>query len=399
MAIKEQLLRILEQSRQAELAFIASLTAANKEEQGTFEEWAAKDFLAHANYWQDFHIERIERWQRGEELGPDPQFDETNRVVFDRFAGMQWDEIEAFAGETDRKTQAVLKTLDEEAFTGPSVGSEGMKFWQAVLGNFYTHKLLHYSDFYMKHDRKEEAGRLWGDWAEQVETLDPGAEWQGGVHYNAACSLALSGDKEGALESLRKGLELRPGLKNWSRHDADLAILHDDPRYREFFAPGYWWQALETGPQVEALADQFLRALTMLRAAVNTCPEEEWRQGESLYQRPAGLALHIAQTIDLYSTVKAGEGSGDPLANINWEEREAERFPPQGEFLSYLDVAEERLARFLASSDLLAEESLFPWTGATRLSRALYTLRHTQHHLADFAMELKRRGLRPPEWQ
>jgi tetratricopeptide (TPR) repeat protein len=399
MALKEQMREILEKSRETELAFIASLTADEKELKGSFEEWAAKDFIAHANYWEDFHIERIDRWQRGEALGPDPQFDEANRAIFDQFEGMDWQEIEAFAEETHEKTSTVLQALEEEALTGRSIGSEGMKFWQALLANFYTHKLLHYSDYYAKQNRNEEAGRLWGGWAEQVETLDPSPEWQGGVHYNAACSLALSGDREGALKELRKGLELRPSLKTWSRHDSDLAALHDDPRFRELFAPEYWWKALEAGPQVEALADQFLRALSMLRAAVATCPEGEWRSGETLYQRPAGLALHIAQTIDLYSTVKAGQGSGDPLSNISWEERDSERFPPPGEFLRYLDVAEQRLAHFLTTSDLMADESLFNWTGSTQLSRALYMLRHTQHHLADLAMELKRRGMRPPDWE
>jgi hypothetical protein len=137
----------------------------------------------------------------------------------------------------------------------------------------------------------------------------------------------------------------------------------------------------------------------MFRIAVSTFSEEAWREGDSLYQRPAGLALHIAQSIDLYSAIKLGDRSEDPLTQITWEERDAAKLPSQEELLGYLDKVEVRLASFIATSDFQADEKLFPWTGFTVLSRVQYNLRHAQHHLADMAMELQRRGFRPPDWQ
>jgi tetratricopeptide (TPR) repeat protein len=258
---------------------------------------------------------------------------------------------------------------------------------------------MHYSQFYQEQGQKEEAGQLWSEWAELVSPLDEGPEWQGNVHYNAACSLALAGDAQGALLELRKGLELRPSSKAWSRQDSDLDILHDLPEYKELYAPAYWWEALEANAQAEAVADQFLRTLSMLRIAVSTFPESEWRVGESLYQRPASLALHIVQSIDFYSALKPGDSSEDQLTQINWEERNSSKLPSQVELLGFLDKVEERLAKFITKSDFQAEEKLFLWTGFTVLSRAMYNLRHTQHHLADMAMELQRRGLTPPDWQ
>ena len=192
---------------------------------------------------------------------------------------------------------------------------------------------------------------------------------------------------------------MRPSLKTWSRRDSDLESLHDLPEYKELFAHGYWWDALEANPQAEALADQFMRALSMFRRAINTFPDKEWREGETLYQRPAGLALHIVQTIDLYSALKPGDSSDDPLTRINSEDRDSAKLPSQEELLGYLAKVEERLANFIVKSDFQAEEKLFPWTGFTVLSRAQYNLRHTQHHFADMAMELQRRGFKPPDWQ
>ena len=219
------------------------------------------------------------------------------------------------------------------------------------------------------------------------------------MRYNAACSLALAKDAEGALVELRKGLELRPSSEAWSGLDSDLESLHNLPEYKELYAPAFWWEALEANHQAEAVVDQFMRTLSMFRIAVSTFLEEAWREGDSLYQRPAGLALHIAQSIDFYNAFKPGDRSEGPLTQVNWEERDSSKLPSQKELLGYLNKIEERLASFIAKSGFQDDEKLFPWTGFTVLSRAKYTLRHTQHHPDDMAMELQRRGSSPPDWQ
>ena len=399
MTMKDRLLEVLEKSRETELEFIANLTEEARNFAGTWEKWSAKDNVVHANYWADFRARRIDAFLQGEDLEPVSHYEQTNAEVYERFASTTWDEVEAFAKDAHSKMIAVVQSMDDEALNGPSVETDEQKMWEAIVGNAYTHKLSHYSEFYQEGGRVDEASRLWSDWAETVSPLDPGPEWQGGVHYNAACSLALAGDTEGALTELQKGLELRPSLKTWSRRDSDLESLHDLPEYKELFAPGYWWDALEANPQAEALADQFMRALSMFRLSINTFPDKEWREGETLYQRPAGLALHIVQTIDQYSALKPGDSSDDPLTRINSEDRDSVKLPSQEELLGYLAKVEERLANFIVKSDFQAEEKLFLWTGFTVLSRAMYNLRHTQHHLADMAMELQRRGFTPPDWQ
>ena len=399
MTIKEQLLIILEKSRATELALIANLSDEDKGEISTYERWSAKDNVAHANYWMELRAAQALTWIRGEEFKRVPQYEQANIEVFEQYAASSWEEIEAFAERTHTKMLETIQSMDEDALAGPSAESEDRKMWDSLVGVAYTHKLSHYSQYYEQHNRKEEVGRLWREWADHVSPLDDGPDWQGGVHYNAACSLALVGDREGALEELQLGLALRPGLKGWSRLDSDLAILHDDPVYKELFAPTTWWEALEANSQVEALADQYLRLVFMLRYTINAYPEDSWREGESLYQRPASLALHIVQTIDFFTAMKAGEGSEAPLTQISWQERDSSKLPTQAELLQYLDLVEERQAYFLVNADFEAQEELFPWTGRTVLSRALYSLRHAQHHLADLAMELKRRGFNPPTWQ
>lgn len=398
MSLKDRILQILEKSRAMELEFIASLTDGERAYEGTFEKWSAKDTIAHANYWEDVRAMRAVAWSEGVQLDPVPQFEQANAECYAQYEKHTWTEIEAFTKQAHEKMVAAVQGLSQEVLEGPSEESEGRKMWETLVGAAFSHKLMHYTDFYHERGQHEVVSRLWAEWVDLVSPLDEGADWQGGVNYNAACSLALAGDEQGALDKLRVGLDLRPNLRGWSRRDSDLALLHDLPEYKALIAPDYWWEALEAGPQAEAISDQYIRSLTTFRVAVNSCPENEWLQGETLYQRPAGLALHIAQSINYYSAIKSGEEYGDALMEINWQERDSSNLPSQKEMLQFIDKVERRLAHFIANANLEAKEELFPWTGFTILGRTVYALRHMTHHLADLIMELKHRGVQPPSW-
>ncbi len=142
-----------------------------------------------------------------------------------------------------------------------------------------------------------------------------------------------------------------------------------------------------------------MRALAMFREAVKAFPAAEWHKGDTPYQRPAGLALHLIEAVDDYSVLKPGESGRGRSFEVSWEEKDSSKLPSQGDLLSYLDEVEQKLAAFLAEADLTAAEELFRWTGSTLLSRAAYVLRHTQHHLAEMCLELHRRGQKAPQWQ
>jgi mannose-6-phosphate isomerase-like protein (cupin superfamily) len=52
-----------------------------------------------------------------------------------------------------------------------------------------------------------------------------------GVVYNLACCEALSGERDDALEHLRRAVELEPRMAAHARSDADLDSIRDDPRF------------------------------------------------------------------------------------------------------------------------------------------------------------------------
>ncbi|PIQ85453.1 MAG: hypothetical protein COV74_08160 [Candidatus Omnitrophica bacterium CG11_big_fil_rev_8_21_14_0_20_45_26] len=53
------------------------------------------------------------------------------------------------------------------------------------------------------------------------------------VHYNLACSYALTGRKKEALSALSRSIRLGYRDFNHIRSDKDLKILHNEPRFKK----------------------------------------------------------------------------------------------------------------------------------------------------------------------
>ena len=149
-----------------------------------------------------------------------------------------------------------------------------------------------------------------------------------------------------------------------------------------------------------AAQGQSRRSLIMFRGAVEAFTPVEWRRGDVPYLRPAGLALHVVEIIEFYISGKpAAEFSWGHRFGVDWEGGESDQLPDQEALLAYLDEVEANLAIWFDETDLLAPEPTYSWTGQNKLGLAIYTLRHTQHHMAEMALELTRRGLTPPKWR
>ena len=398
MARKESLLAVLERSQSVRNAFVSGLPDDQRFATGTYEAWCAKDALAHTAYWIDHRAAVEAARARGGELPPAVHYEQANAACFQRFCNCSWDEVQAFAGAAYARLAEAVNALSEEQLAAPDPRS-GRPVWQDIVGTAYSHLIEHLAGFYAASGQSRRAGQLWSEWGDLVAPLDESAQWQGLVHYNVACGLSLSGNADAALAELRQALQLRPDFTAWSRQDSDLRAVRDKPEYRTLYAPEYWWAAMEASPQAEAMADQFVRTLAMFREAVKAFPADEWRKGDTPYQRPAGLALHAVEAMDDYAALKPGESGRGRRFNVDWEEKDSQKLPSQKELLAYLGEVEQRLAHFLAEADLAAGEELFRWTGSTLLSRMTYVLRHTQHHLAEMCLELHRRGHRAPQWQ
>ena len=157
---------------------------------------------------------------------------------------------------------------------------------------------------------------------------------------------------------------------------------------------------MDTGFITTEVVDQFERVFELLRKGVGQFTPGKWREGESSYMRPAGLVYHLLETVDFYTS---GKGTDDyPWGhrfNLEWEEKDSDKFPNQEEMLVYLEEMQARVREWLEHADPTSKEALHPWTGKTLLGKALYILRHTQHHTAELGVVLFEKEARDMGWR
>jgi hypothetical protein len=206
---------------------------------GSPQDWAAKDLLAHVTTWRERGAEELEAARHGP-LPPESQeFDEANRVIFEQNRDQPWEVLLRRAKESWQAYSTHLGRLNEaELLAGGTEAQPGRPLWRRITVDAGNHPMLHYAEFSRLHGRADSGTRWMASLTPLLLAVDPSSEWHGVVHYNLACHFALSGHPEPALESLRQSLELNPGLRQWSRQDADLASLHNNPIFIDLAGAG-----------------------------------------------------------------------------------------------------------------------------------------------------------------
>jgi hypothetical protein len=87
------------------------------------------------------------------------------------------------------------------------------------------------------HHRLKDYQKAIADFREALTVTGP-SETRGSLLYNIACGLALQGEKDAALESLKKAFAEKfddPGFRH-TKADPDLESLRADPRFKELVA-------------------------------------------------------------------------------------------------------------------------------------------------------------------
>ncbi len=70
-----------------------------------------------------------------------------------------------------------------------------------------------------------------GEYARGVEVVSEGLDESPILHYHVAYYEALQGNRDAAIEHLRRAVEYRPGVAEVAREDEDFASLRDDPEF------------------------------------------------------------------------------------------------------------------------------------------------------------------------
>ncbi len=236
MEIKTRLLDLLQQAAASEQEFITSLTGAQKTETGAYERWSAKDGLAHVAAWNERLVRRIQLFSRGETIPPTDE-NQANAEIYAQSQPYPWDEVAARAASARAALLETVGALSEDELLDPRLSpwQNDRPAWINIAGTAFTHPLIHRAQYFADRGQAQLALRAQEMAADQLLQMDDSPTWRGMTLYNLACAYALGGDKEKALTHLREGLELNPGLLEWSKQDTDLVSLHGDPAYRALY--------------------------------------------------------------------------------------------------------------------------------------------------------------------
>jgi hypothetical protein len=130
-----------------------------------------------------------------------------------------------------------VQEMDEQTLDSTEVwpGREARPAWQSLVGVAYTHPLTHVATYQAERGRGERTLLLWQQAVEVLGALDQGDDWQGLMHYNSACILALARRSDQAVHELRQALQLRPALTEWSKQDGDLQALRERDDFQALY--------------------------------------------------------------------------------------------------------------------------------------------------------------------
>lgn len=234
--MKIKLFELLEKGYKLEKDFIDSLSDEEHDANGTFENWSAKDIVAHDFYWRKHHAEDVLDVLAGKSP-TQTEDDEINEGVYTQYKDQSWNEIETVIETGLSRMREALEALSEDDLQNDTFypWDQGRPLWRELVGNIYTHPIIHLSEWYIKRGNPSRAAELYGEMTSQLATLDNSPDWQGTIRYNNACSFSLLGDKETAIRELGEALKLNPGLTEWSKEDPDFEPIRDEAGYKALY--------------------------------------------------------------------------------------------------------------------------------------------------------------------
>lgn len=212
-----QITLLLELEREQERRFAGSLTAAERDVDGTPEQPSAKDTFAHAIAAKQQMHDALAALRAGAQ--PDPSHD--REEVFQANAGRSFASLEADAARLGDELVA-----DVEALDAAGLGSSPAWVSEATLGDeiiqqCVTHGMVLMFEVMCERGGDEDARRA------QVELVDAlpadvSTLQRSRALYNLACLDVRTGRQSNAVDALSEALRLRPALAAHVRDDPEL---------------------------------------------------------------------------------------------------------------------------------------------------------------------------------
>lgn len=235
--MKDKLLTMLQLAGQEIQILIAGLSAAQHNDSGSPTHWSAKDNLAHVAEWARRFLATFDGTPLPEVGESGAELDAENARIYAQYHSQSWEETLAFVDRVYAEMTRRVEALPEETLLAteayPSQG--GRPLWRLIVGNFYSHLIVHLGYDYLARGELKQVVSLNERAAKALLDLDASPSWQGVSLYNLGCTYAVIGEKAQAISFVSQALRLEPQLTEWSKQDADLTTLRDDPAFQAIY--------------------------------------------------------------------------------------------------------------------------------------------------------------------
>jgi tetratricopeptide (TPR) repeat protein len=217
-------------------AFVATLTENERQADGTWERWSAKDLIAHITSWKSRRLITLDAIAGGEAV-PVFNMDETNARTWEEQQLRSWDDVLAEEARVVPALIAHVERLSGDDLTEHDrfpVPSQPLAM--LLIRNAYTHPLNHLTERATEAGDYERAIGLQAEGTRALRTMTDYPELEAAARYNLACCYGLDGQPERAIPELRRALALNPAFVKNARQDPDLASLHGMSDYQALIA-------------------------------------------------------------------------------------------------------------------------------------------------------------------
>jgi hypothetical protein len=127
----------------------------------------------------------------------------------------------------------------------------------------------------------------------------------------------------------------------------------------------------------------------MFYKMVNDFENDSWFETGCAYIKPARISYHIIGGVNYYIENETTEKLLSGRKNDwNWETGPVDNLPTREDIINLIHFYKHKTDEWINSIDLDEKNVKFKWTGETKVSVALFRLRHMEYHIGELNLLL-----------
>lgn len=238
-SLKAKLLPLLRLVRQAEWEWMSTLSEAEREANGTFERWSAKDLLIHITCWKERRVEMLAMVKRGE-TPPSrvSSIDELNAQTFAASQDQTFREAQERAERAFTMLVAHTEEWTDEELSDPErfAWLHGNALWLTILAAGIKHPYRHLAEWYLHQGDGARGAHLHEQMVEAMRQVQFPSDELGRAIYHMAGFYVTLGRHSRALEVVTEAIRFQPQVTAWVKQDPTWDALRTLPAFQAISA-------------------------------------------------------------------------------------------------------------------------------------------------------------------